>query len=157
LIVVANGLETHHSFWADTKIQESDIFERFVAEVNRHDYFTVFCYGNYERTFITRMRKTAKHQVLVDKILNALVNTLSYIYTYIYFPTYSNALKEIGRCIGCSWTEPDASGIQSIVWRAQWEVDHDEGQKQKLTIYNLEDCAALQRVTDLIGVILTQT
>jgi predicted RecB family nuclease len=157
LIVAANELETHYSFWADTKNQESDIFEQFVAEVTRHEHFIIFCYGNYERTFITRMRKTAKSQILVDKILNSLVNTLSYIYNHIYFPTYSNSLKEIGPSIGYSWTESDASGIQSIVWRSHWEVSHYEDEKQKLLVYNLEDCAALQKVTDIVQLIMSQT
>jgi predicted RecB family nuclease len=111
LIVEENGLERRYSFWADNKTQELEIFEQFVAEVTRHEDFIVFCYGNYERALITRIGKVAKSKVLVDKILNALVNTLSLVYAHIYFPTYSNSLKEIGRCVGCSWTESDASGI----------------------------------------------
>jgi hypothetical protein len=33
--------------------------------------------------------------------------------------THSNGLKDVAACLGCSWTEPDASGIQSIVWRTR--------------------------------------
>jgi hypothetical protein len=157
LIVVENGSETHYSFWAHTKDQELDIFEQFVAEVTRHEDFKVFCYGSYERAFIARMRKVAKNEALVDRILNALVNTLSFIYAHIYFPTYSNGLKDIGRCVGCSWTESDASGLQSIVWRSHWEASHDEGCKQKLITYNLEDCAALKKVTEILRTILVKT
>jgi predicted RecB family nuclease len=157
LIVIENGSETHYSFWADHKDQEADIFEQFVTEVTRHEGFSVYCYGSYERAFITRMRKNAKSELLVDRILNALVNTLSYIYAHIYFPTYSNGLKEIGRCVGYAWTESDASGIQSIVWRSQWEVSHVEDWKQKLITYNLEDCAALKRVAEILQTIITKT
>ena len=92
LIVVANGSETHYSYWADNKDQETIIFEQFVAEITRHDEFVVFCYGNYEQTFIKRMKKVAKNPELVDKIEDALVNILSYIYAYIYFPL--NVLKQ---------------------------------------------------------------
>ncbi len=156
LIVVENGLEKRCSFWADHKDQESEIFEQFVAEVSRHEDFLVFSYGDYERVFLTRMRNVAKRKKLVDKILSALVNTLSLIYAHIYFPTYSNSLKDIGRCAGCSWTESDASGIQSIAWRMQWEATHVEQWKQKLTTYNLEDCAALKKVTELLQTIITK-
>src|SRR5438445_129139 len=90
LIVVENGAEKTCSFWADHKEQESVIFEQFVAEVTRHENFVVFCYGDYERAFLRRMRKVAKRKKPVDRILNALVNTLSVIYAHIYFPTYSN-------------------------------------------------------------------
>jgi predicted RecB family nuclease len=157
VIVVENGSEKTYSFWADRKDQEAEIFEQFLAEVNRHHDFLVFCYGGYERAFLTRMRKVAKRKKQVDRVLSALVNTLSLVYSHIYFPTYSKGLKDVGGCLGCSWTEPDASGIQSMVWRMNWEATHEEGWKQKLTTYNLEDCAALKKVTEFIRAITTHT
>ena len=86
----------------------------------------------------------------MDRVLKALVNTLSLIYSHVYFPTYSNGLKDVGACLGCSWTEPDASGVQSLVWRRRWEATHAEEWKQKLITYNLEDCLALRRVTEFL-------
>jgi predicted RecB family nuclease len=156
LITVANGTETQSSFWADHKDQEVDIFEQFVAEVTRHADFLVFCYGSYERAFITRMRKVAKRKKLVDRILNALVNVLTLVYSQVYFPTYSNGLKDIGRYVGRTWTDPEASGLQSIAWRIQWEVSQSEEWKQKLITYNLEDCRGLQRVTEVIAAIVNR-
>ena len=150
MIVVQGDSETRHSFWADGKEQECRIFEEFLAEVGNYEDFLVFCYGRYERTFLKRMRKQAKRKTQVDRVLKALVNTLSLIYSHIYFPSYSNGLKDVGACLGCSWTEPDASGIQSVVWRKKWEVTNGEEWKQRLTTYNLEDCAALKRVTELV-------
>ena len=96
------------------------------------------------------MRKRAKRKAPVDRVLKALVNILSLIYSHVYFPTYSNGLKDVGACLGCSWTEPDASGVQSLVWRGRWEATHAEEWKQKLITYNLEDCLALRRVTEFI-------
>src|SRR5215217_7914933 len=90
----------------------------------------------YEREFLKKMRKRATRKAPVDRVLKALVNPLSLIYSHIYFPTYSNGLKDVGACLGCSWTEPDASGIQSLVWRGRWEASHDEVWKQKLITYN---------------------
>lgn len=156
LIVVENGQEKSYSFWADRQDQEAKIFEQFVSEVTRHDNFLVFCYGGYELAFLKRMRKVAKRKKLVDKILNASVNILSLIYLHIYFPTYSNGLKDIGRYLGCLWTEPDASGIQSIVWRAEWEASRNEDWKQKLTTYNLEDCVALRKVVEVVQMVIVK-
>jgi predicted RecB family nuclease len=157
LIIVEGSTEARYSFWADNKEQESDIFEQFVAVATRYEDFLVLCYGDYERAFIKRMWKTAKSQLLVDRVLHALVNVLSLIYGHVYLPTYSNGLKDVGRCIGCEWSVPDASGIQSIVWRAQWETHRSEEWKQKLQTYNLEDCVALLRVTEVLQVISTKT
>ena len=129
MVIVENGQEKSHSFWADGKDQETKIFEQFVSEVARYDNFLVFCYGSYELDFLKRMRKAAKKKKLVDKILNASVNILSLIYPHIYFPTYSNGLKDIGGYLGSSWTEPDSSGIQSIVWRKKWVASRGEDWK----------------------------
>src|SRR5262249_50587690 len=99
---------------------------------------------------LKRMRKGVKHKKRVDRVLKSLVNVLSLVYAHFYFPTYSNGLKEVGACLGCSWSDPDASGLQSIVWRMRWEATHDAQWKQKLTTYNREDCAALKRVTEFV-------
>jgi hypothetical protein len=71
---------------------------------------------------------------------------LTIIYPHVYFPTYSNGLKEVAGCLGCHWTEPDASGIESVVWRKNWEKTSDASWKAKLIQYNIEDCDALRRV-----------
>src|SRR5262249_53236569 len=118
--------------------------------VSRYRDFIVFSYGGYERAFLQRMRKRADQKSQVDRVLKALVNTLSLIYSHIYFPTYSNGLKDVGACLGCSWSELDASGVQSLVWRMRWEATHAEEWKRKLISYNLDDCAALRTVSEFL-------
>jgi predicted RecB family nuclease len=150
-MIVANaGNEQRHSFWADAEGQEADVFGQFLAEVGKYDDYVVFCYGSYEQTFLKRMRKTAKRKKAVDRVLGRLVNVLSLVYAHVYFPAYSNGLKDVAACLGCSWSEPGASGLQSVVWRRRWEATRDEALKQKLLAYNLEDCAALKRVTEFL-------
>jgi hypothetical protein len=151
MLVIAGDQEQRYSFWADTKDREDDIFEQFLTVVSRFDDYIVFAYGSYERAYLKRMRKLAKEKGPVDRVLKSLVNVLALIYSHIYFPTYSNGLKEVGAYLGCSWSEPNASGTQSIVWRATWEATRDEQWKQKLMTYNLEDCVALKQVTEFIG------
>ena len=75
---------------------------------------------------------------------------LSVIHPHVYFPTYSNGLKDIAGYLGFRWTAADASGIQSIVWRRRWEDTGSAALKETLTTYNLEDCAALKRVTEFL-------
>ena len=157
MIVVENGSETRYSLWADSQSHEQHILDQFLAIVNKYEDYLLFCYGGYEKTFLKRMGKAATDKKLVDKVLNRLINTLSLIYSYLYFPTYSNGLKDIGRCLGYSWTEAAASGIQSMVWRNRWESTGGGEWKQKLLTYNLEDCAALKKVTDLIYTIAANT
>src|SRR3954470_4900479 len=82
MIICEGDAEHRYSFWADSKDEERDIFERFLAVVSRYDSPYVFCYGSYERAFINRMRRCARRKKPVDKVLDALVNTLSIIYTH---------------------------------------------------------------------------
>jgi predicted RecB family nuclease len=158
-MVIARGdTETRVSFWADGKDQEADIFQRFLDEVTHHDDFAVFSYGTYERDFLKRMRGVAGDPKQVDRVLDRLVNVLSLVYAHVYFPCYSNGLKDVARCLGFSRTDPEASGLLSVVWRARWESRRDDEWKRALLNYNLEDCAALHRVTDLLrGVIVQAT
>src|SRR4029434_525224 len=86
---------------------------------------------------------------ILQKIKSSLVNTLSLMYANIYFPTYSNSLKDIGAYLGQRWTEDNATGLQSLVWRHAWETTREPTFKQILLRYNLEDCLALKAVTEV--------
>lgn len=153
VLVVDGSSEEKHSFWADSEEQEPRIFEQFLKMVSRYEDAIIFCYGGYEKTFFRRMRKKAKRKRPVDKVLGALQNALSQVYSHVYFPCYSNGLKEIGEVMGYTWSEEDASGIQSVVWRREWETTRDEELKQRLITYNLEDCAALRKVTEFLSAV----
>jgi predicted RecB family nuclease len=150
VIVTTGGSEVRSSFWADDREHEAEIFKQLLDIVRPLDDFRVFCYGSYELAFLRRMRKHARNQQFAEKVLKNTVNILSVISAHVHFPVTSNGLKEVGRHLGCSWTGPEASGLQSLVWRTRWEQTLDERLKQQLTTYNLEDCVALKRVTEVL-------
>lgn len=156
LTVVSSNREERFSLWADGEDQEGKIFERFLDVLARHNDFRVFCYGGYEKSFLTRMRKQASRPDLAEKVLKSLVNVLSLVYSNVYFPCYSNGLKDVAGHLGCTWSDPQASGIQSLVWRARWEATRNQDWKQKLITYNAEDCTALKRVTGVIQAIVAR-
>ncbi len=150
-ILIAEGdTVQRHSFWAKDSNEQDQVFQQFLDTVTRFDDFRVFCYGSYEKEFLQAMRMRSNRKDLVERVLKSLVNILSLIYPHIYFPTYSNGLKEVAKYLGCTWTDPHASGIQSITWRMRWERTNEEKWKQRLTTYNLEDCEALKKVTEFI-------
>lgn len=152
-MIVSDGTsETSCSFWADNKDQQVHIFRQFLSRLREFRDFILFCYGGYEKAFLKKMRHKIKPKKDIDRLLEITINTLSLIYTHVYFPSYTNGLKDLGRYLGCRWTDEHASGIQSIVWRRKWEDSHDEEWKQRLITYNLEDCAALKKVTEFLYV-----
>jgi predicted RecB family nuclease len=157
LTVVGVGEERHYSFWADCEAEERSAFGQFLDVVARYPSSTLFYYGSYERAFLRRMRKEAGKKRLVDHVLSNSCNVLSVIHASIYFPTYSNGLKDVGAYLGCTWSEANASGAQSLAWRRSWESGGGDAVKQKLLTYNAEDCAALRRVTEHIATIVEAT
>jgi predicted RecB family nuclease len=153
VLVVEGGSHEMHSFWADGPDQEVQAFDSFLDLLDGREDFCLFHYGSYERKLLKRMRKAVKRKKLVDRLLANAVNLLSVIHGCVYFPTFSNGLKDVGRFLGYTWTAEDASGLQSLVWRARWEGSRDPVWKEKLLTYNAEDCAALRKVVEFVQVV----
>src|ERR1700730_18664161 len=84
-------------------------------------------------------------------ILAKCINILSIVSSHVYFPTTSNSLKEIAGFLGYRWTSVGASGLESVVWRDQWEEVADDVMKAKWLEYNRDDCWALRTVTEFIA------
>ena len=96
------------------------------------------------------MRGLVQPSEPIDRVLAHSTNILSLIYGRIYFPVYSNSLKHIAPFLGHAWADHSVSGINSMVWRRQWESSANPDLKERLLIYNRDDCAALKVVTDFI-------
>jgi predicted RecB family nuclease len=149
LICTPNS-ETQYSFWADTPSQEVVILNDFLNLIETYEHFHVFHYGAYDVNFLKQMRGKTELYGIIDKILQNSTNVLSLIYGHIYFPGYSNGLKHIAPLLGYSWSDNHASGINSLVWRNEWEKNKRTGDRKRLITYNSNDCAALKVVTDFI-------
>ena len=100
-----------------------------------------------------RWKTSDEDAEFIDQVLDASVNLLAVIYGKIYFPTYSNSLKEIARWLGFEWTLLRASGGKAILLRRCWELASDDGLRKDLIEYNIEDCRATELVTNAIRVI----
>src|SRR2546427_2849812 len=156
LVIHDEGKVSHHYFWADNKDEETMIFQQFLALLRQYPAFTLFHYGSYEAKYLQKMRQSLGDETeqYLEKIIKSSCNLLSFLYAHIYLPTYTNGLKEIANFLGFRWTDDHASGLQSIVWRKTWEDTHDASMKDKLILYNKEDCLALMKVKDLIYAIV---
>jgi len=142
LLVCEGETNTHHSFWADELTDEAKIWQQFVEKASEYPAAPIYHYGNYE---VRALKKLAnRYETDAEALIKCLVNVNGFIYGKVYFPTYSNRLKDLGQFIGAEWSSEEASGLQSLVWRHYWE-DRQDGQCQEtLAEYNREDCTVLK-------------
>ncbi len=152
LIFKKNNTEEKISLWVASKEEEKKIFQKLIERISRFEDFIVYHYGNYEIKELKRAFKTYPdlEESIATKILENSVNLLSYFYSKVYTPTYTNELKEIGNFLGFKWSAVNASGIQSIAWRKKWELYGKVEYKNMLLRYNSEDCQALMVVKNWI-------
>jgi predicted RecB family nuclease len=149
-MIVEDGVsERRFSFWADRDDEQEKILRAFLDVVESYPAGHLFCYGSFEIAFLKRMRKPGWAE-RIDGVLTRTTNILSIIYSSVYFPVYSNGLKQIGAHLGCRWSAPEASGLQCIVWRRRWEESRDEDLRRTIETYNLEDCAALGKIVQFL-------
>ncbi len=143
-----------HSLWADTVADEGKIWQEFLAILETVKKPVLIHYGSYETTFVKNMAErhgSPEAESVAAKTLASALNLISAMFSIIYFPTYSNSLKEIARHLNVEWSEAGASGTGSIAWRRDWEKSRLTVLMQRLITYNTEDCMALARLHGHLG------
>jgi predicted RecB family nuclease len=151
LTVEDGGSRRSLGLWAESAVDEAAIWTAFLAAVGSIEDFVLFHYGSYELHFLERMEvRHGGDPGLVAQLRSRSVNVLSLLYGRVYFPVYSNDLKSVAGCLGSCWSAAAASGLQSIVWRRNWEATGDEAIKQQLIVYNQEDRSALATVAEFL-------
>jgi predicted RecB family nuclease len=142
-----------YSFWADSVYEEKRIWNDFLGILSGIENPVLVHYGSYETTFLKRMccryGDPVKDSPLA-KIIKSAVNLLSFIFAQIYFPTYSNSLKEVVSSLGFAWSKTNLSGPNSIACRLDWELSGNSSLKRRLLSYNEEDCNGIEILTGFL-------
>src|ERR1051326_8859103 len=100
---IGNGESAvQHSLWADTQEDERRIWNEFLGILASVSRPVVVHYGSFETSFLKRMRERygePRAQSSLAKAVKSSMNLLSVIFAQVYFPAFSNGLKdtEIGR------------------------------------------------------------
>lgn len=149
------GGQVERSFWADGPDGERAIWESCLLELKAIRNAQIVSYGAYESRFLKEMKEryaSATDEIeFIDKLIETSVNLVGCIYGKIYFPTFSNSLKEVGQYLHFEWASPRASGALAPLLRRAWELNADDGLKRELIIYNMDDCRAAMIVADAIA------
>src|SRR5215471_707724 len=154
VITSSHGHEQRDTFWSDTSSEPDQVrmFQDFLDYLGRYPDYCLLHFGKYEPNALRRIRTcmTDQYKRQIDDALARSINILNIIGSRIYFPTYSNSLKEIGSFLGYRWLGPLSSGLQTLVWRDRWLTDHEPSLKAMLIQYNYEDCFALKGVAEFL-------
>jgi predicted RecB family nuclease len=153
LRIPASPSAISYSLWADTPSDEEKIWQSFLEIVQRIDNPVLIHYGAYETSFLKRLAgryPASANAAHLEALIKQAINLLTTTYAQIYFPTYSNGLKEVARYLGFQWSHVSASGLQALIWRQQWEETADPSLKDAIITYNRQDCEALELVTHAV-------
>ena len=151
LLIYIKGEISYYSFWADNLKEEEKICLQLIEIINLYPEAPIYHYGSYEPKAIKKLFKSYLHEDNYKLIEKRLINVNQYIYGKVYFPVYSNSLKELGEYVGASWSNNLSSGLESLVYRYRWEEKPNTKIQQILINYNREDCQALKLLTDVIS------
>ena len=154
VLILENDKQAYHSFWSDTPEDEGSSWREATHLLQSYPEASIYYYGSFEAKAFEVMSK--RHKTNIEHLKKRLINLNTSIYGKIYFPTYSNGLKQLGQSLGMKWTDEKASGLQSIVWRSLWSEGRKD-YKRKILVYNQEDCIALKRLTDELTRIQTES
>jgi hypothetical protein len=156
-LIVSEDQEVFRSFWADHAAEEPEVFSQFIDAISQLEDFRVLHFGDYEIIALRRMKSKLPERLHagIDAILERATNVLSVIHPHVYFPTYSNSLKDISRFLGFQRADADATGLQSIIWRQTWNGNRAEELKARLLQYNHDDCRGLKHITDFLSRVIS--
>jgi predicted RecB family nuclease len=150
-----NGKHVERSFWADDLPGERIIWDDCLRALKAIGNPQIVAYGAYEVRFLRQMKERYVSSVadleFIDRLVEHSINLLGRIYGKIYFPTFSNSLKEIGRYVGFDWKWGRASGAAALLLRRAWELGADDRFKRELIGYNMDDCRAAVMVADTLA------
>lgn len=147
--VTGNQVQSY-SLWADDTKGEKAIFSQFFQLLAGYTDMRIYHYGSYEARVFKRMLPFAPTESLAKLLETNTTNVLEHVYSNVYFPTYSNRLKDIGQFLGYRWSTDGATGLSSIMWRKEWLRTRRSNLKRKLLQYNDDDCRVLRSVTEFL-------
>jgi predicted RecB family nuclease len=92
-----------YSLWASDATDEKHVWSAFLDILSGIDRPVLIHFGSFEATFLKKMCDRyggPPEDSNAAKAITSSINLLSVIFAQVYFPAYSNGLKEIARFLG---------------------------------------------------------
>ncbi len=143
VLCVENGRESYHSFFAASPDQEKEMWNEFVAFIERHMDAPIYHYGWFEQEVVQRFMVRYGISALAKEALERnMIDLLEQLRPAVIFPLPFYSLKDIGAYLGFTWRSEDASGANSVIWFEEWLKKKNQKLMQKILEYNEDDVRA---------------
>ena len=150
MIIDERGTETRHSLWADSKDDEQSNLSADAGDCKPVRGLHAHSLRELRNLLPQEDGESLGTKSWTETDCSLIHSTFCHLFILI-FISHTLERSEVNRQVsGMHLDDPDASGLKSIVLRNRWERERDESLKQELVRYNLEDCLALKRVTELV-------
>ena len=153
LRIVHRRKSIQRCLWAEHAADERRLWSQFVTIIDNVPNPKLIHYGSYETLFLRRMCERYGRPPkgsMAENAITTATNLLSLIFARIYFPTYSNNLKEVASYLGFQHASPISGGNEAIVIRDLWQATQQSRYKDALISYNKDDCSALEIVANAV-------
>ncbi len=144
------------AFFADEETSESEekAFRDAWEYINASQPAAIFYYSKYERTLYRKLRQKYPHVCSEEEIealfLSPLTVDLYYdvVLKKTEWPTRDYSLKTLAKYLGFSWRDTHPSGAASIEWFDRWVKTRDASVRDRILLYNEDDCKATRVLLD---------
>ena len=147
------GQEAQYTaFFADTFEQEDENLTHFLEWANSLEDPVFYHWHHYEKTHLTKMvERYGVDPELAAVVLDRLEDLSPWTKGYA-FPAYGEGLKAIAKSLGFKWQQDDVSGVGSmgLYLRYVESGGTDEVSKEKIIVYNEDDCFATMHIYDWV-------
>lgn len=146
-LVEKEGSLSFNQFWSDSREAEQFMWLRLLDLLRQHIGSPILHYGRYEADFASEMcRRYGAAESM--KAFDSMTDLYELVRGHVYFPAYSNRLKDIMSPESAQPPEAIGNGAQSIYWRLGWEATKDLATKEELLAYNRRDCYKLRELME---------
>lgn len=159
-----NNKERYVSFFADEPTPEAEekAFKDAWEYLQSLSDFSMYYYSKYERTSLRKLQRRFSH-VCSDTDIEDLFHPSKAIDLYYDvvkkktdWPTIDFSIKTLAKYLGFHWRDTHPSGAASIEWYHRWVESHDQDIKQRILIYNQDDCLATRVLLDGLKALSTK-
>ena len=140
-------------FFADTFDQEDENLVEFLKWADSLEDPVFYHWHHYERTHLMKMvERYGVDPQLAAVVIDRLEDLSPWTTKAYAFPAYGESLKSIAKCLDFSWRQTDVSGVGSMDLYLKYvnSGSTDETSKQKIIIYNEDDCFATMHIYDWV-------